>query len=92
LRDKDKQLIKNYLKHMGAQRVYKGGVFEIAWTLLTLRRHLTCNFGQAHRGKIEEPTDWLNDMEFTANTKSDRRYRSSIGYAEEQDILLHRVK
>jgi hypothetical protein len=69
----DKQLIKSYLKHMGAQGVSKGRVFKLAWTLLTLRRNMKCNFAEADRGKIEELMDWLNGTEFSANTKSDHK-------------------
>jgi hypothetical protein len=69
----DKILIKSYLKHMGARGVSKGRIFKIAWTLLTLRRHLPCNFGEADRGVIEGLMDWLNGTEFSANTKSDHK-------------------
>jgi site-specific recombinase XerD len=71
--DEDKVLLKNYLKHMGAQGVSKGRVFKLAWTLLTLRRNMTCNLRDAERGKIEELMDWLNHADFSANTKSDHK-------------------
>ena len=58
---------------MGAQGVSKGRVFKIAWTLLTLRRHLACNFREADRAIIEELMDWLNGTKFSANTKSDHK-------------------
>ncbi|MDG6954350.1 MAG: tyrosine-type recombinase/integrase [Nitrososphaerota archaeon] len=69
----DKLLIKNYLKHAEAQGVSKGRVFKIAWTLLTLRRHLRCNFREADRGVIEGLMAWLNGTDFSANTKSDHK-------------------
>lgn len=69
----DKQLVRSYLKHMGAQGVSKGRVFKITWTLLTLRRHLACNFREADRAIIEELMDWLNGTELSANTKSDHK-------------------
>jgi hypothetical protein len=58
---------------MGARGVSKGRIFKIAWPLLTLRRHLPCNFGEADRGVIEGLMDWLNGTEFNANTKSDHK-------------------
>ena len=69
--EEDKLLLTSYLKHMGAQGVSKGRVFKLAWTLLTLRRHLTCNLREADRGRIEELMNWLNHTDFSANTKSD---------------------
>ncbi len=68
----DKRRVRDFADYqLTVKKLSHGRVAKYIFCLIVVRRHLSCNFGDASRPQIEKAVAWVNGHGYTPKTRSD---------------------
>ena len=70
-RERDKQLIRDFVDFIEADGVSPGRLTKYCYTLMVIRRQMSCTFEALDRAEAERLMRWINGSACKAWTKSD---------------------